>query len=187
MPFENEIQNIESETEIVQGYDNVLISVLTSYINDSQKVGLCEYGRGNSNLFDYINNNLGASTTIIEDFNQTIFQADRNKYKGLEDHIVEYNVLNSNTCDEKFDLIFASLPNFVPQFDVDVFQQRLNMGFENMMSMLNPKGYLISVDYNTSTIKQAVKNLNQPISKYIVTNDDEVNPEHFVCVVYKSE
>jgi hypothetical protein len=100
---------------------------------------------------------------------------------------VEYNVLNSNSCDEKFDLIFASLPNFVPQFDVDVFQQRLNMGFENMMSMLNPKGYLISVDYNTSTIKQAVKNLDQPISKYIVTNNDEVNPEHFVCVVYKSE
>lgn len=187
MSFEKEIQNIESETELVQGYDNTVISVLQSYITNSHRVALCEYGRGNGKLFSYLSQQVD-EIKIIEDFGQTIFQADRNNYKDFDqEDIIEYNVLSSGPLKEKFDVIYASLPNFVPQFDTDIFQSRLDMAFKNLISMLNPKGYLISVDYNTTSVKQSIQSLNLPISKYIVTNEDLINPEHYVCVVYNSE
>ena len=168
---------------LVDGYDNSLIEIILGKIDKTTSVAVAEYGRGSDALYRYFENK-SRSVTVIEDFNQTIFQADRNKYQDVE-NLIEYNVLGTKELDRSFDIIYTSLPNYVPQFDPSVFQLRLDSGFKNLYNALNDQGCLITIDYNVESIKQAIKNLDCPIAKFIVTNDDDVNPEYYICVAYK--
>ena len=51
------------------------------------------------------------------------------------------------------------------------------------MLMLNEDGTLITIDYNTQSIKTIIESLDKPYMPYIQTNDDDINPEYYVCAI----
>lgn len=181
--------------KILEQYDDTLLELLTN--NKDVRVGLAEFGRGDCSLYNYLVDKV-EHVSVIEDWHQTIFQADRNNYKDCE-NLIEYNVLSTFSTDaleEKFDVIYCSLPNFIPSMPVDVYQTRLNQGFKNIYDALNDKGKLITIDYNVGSIKDAVTELGCPVAKYLQTNQgidphfafddyDDYLPEYYICVATK--
>ena len=181
-----DLDGIDFEHDIaVSGYDNSIISILNAYAFEKKTTALVEFGRGNGNLFSFISDVSMGTVSILEDFNQTIYQGDSSQYKDLE--VTTYNAFAGKPLDQKFDFIFCSLPNMIPGFDHSVFEGRLKMAFDNLILMLNDNGILITIDYNTENIKNVVESLNKPYKPYIQTNDDEINPEYYMCAIHNNQ
>ncbi len=177
-----ELENINFEHEIeVSGYDKSIISILNAYAFEKKTTGLVEFGRGNGNLFSFISDASMGTVSILEDFTQTIFQGDSTQYKDLE--VTTYNAFAGKPLDQKFDFIYCSLPNMIPGFEQHIFESRLKMAFENLMLMLNEDGILITVDFNTQSIKTIIESLDKPYMPYIQTNDDDINPAYYMCAI----
>ena len=85
---------------ILDNYEDILLDLLSN--NKDAKVGLAEFGRGDGSLYNYLKDKV-AEVHVIEDWNQTIFQADRNNYNDCE-NLIEYNVLSTYELQEKFDV-----------------------------------------------------------------------------------
>lgn len=179
---------------ILDNYEDILLDLITN--NKDAKIGLAEFGRGDGSLYNYLKDKV-AEVHVIEDWNQTIFQADRNNYNDCE-NLIEYNVLSTYNLEEQFDVLYCSLPNFVPNMPVEVYQTRLNKGFANLYNALYDKGKLITVDYNVKSIKDAIIDLGCPVAKYIQTNEgidphfafedyDDLLPEYYICVATKHD
>lgn len=181
-----DIENIDFEQEInVSGYDKSIISILNAYAFEKKTTALVEFGRGNGELFTFISDASLGKVSILEDFDQTIFQGDSNLYKDLE--VTKYNAFAGKPLEEKFDFIFCSLPNMIPGFEQHIFESRLELAFTNLLTMLNKDGILITLDYNTDSIKSIVESLDKPYKPYIQTNDDEINPEYYMCAIHNKQ
>lgn len=181
-----DIENIDFEHEItVSGYDKGIISILNAYAFEKKNIALVEFGRGNGELFTFFSEANIGNVSILEDFEQTIYQGDSSLYSDLE--VTKYNAFAGTPLETKYDLIYCSLPNMIPGFEGHVFQSRLELAFKNLLTMLNKDGILISVDFNTNSIKTAIESLEKPYKKYIQTNDDEVNPEYYMCAVHNKQ
>jgi hypothetical protein len=177
-----ELENINFEHDIaVSGYDKSIISILNAYAFEKKTTALVEFGRGNGNLFSFISDASMGTVSILEDFDQTIFQGDSTQYKDLE--VTTYNAFAGKPLDQKFDFIYCSLPNMIPGFEQHIFESRLKMAFENLMLMLNEDGILITVDFNTQSIKTIIESLDKPYMPYIQTNDDDINPAYYMCAI----
>ena len=179
------------ETEIpdndniaLEGYNDAVLKIIYHFASDVEKVALAEFGRGNGKLISWFERFCcidGGKTVVLEDWNQTIFQADKSLYK--DEDVIEWNAFGGTALDEKFDFIYCSLPNQIPGLDPDMFQERLNGAFIHLKSMLNEDGILVTTDYNVLSIKQAVANIDMVTQGYINTGTPD-HPEYYLCVIH---
>lgn len=140
-------------------YDDGVTFVINEYIKNANNIILIEYGRGTSELAQSLID-IGLDVTIVEDVNQNIFSPNPDRYEGLESIIVKHNVLSAAPCpDIKADVVYASIPHMIPNVPNPSIYPKIRDAFKKMKSMVNPGGFLITVDYNTPTINQAVSEL----------------------------
>lgn len=165
---------------IIENYDNAVLDVLNTYSENFDNITLVEYGRGNGELVKYFLEK-NKKVTVIEDFTQTIFQADRKKYEDYSDNLLEYNVLSSEAPEHKTDLIFCSLPNTVPHIPEDMFQQKLNIAFKNLFTTLNPGGWLVTLDYNVPTIENAIHSLGVAVDPLLQIDEESYYMASALC------
>ena len=171
---------------LIDSYDQGVIDVLDIYMKDCEDITLVEFGRGNGALAKkYLEQ--GKKVTIFEDFKQQIYQADWDNYADYDDILVKHNVLSTEGWDDlKFrtDLIFCSLPFVVPHagdFDDDVYQGMLNRAFYELSGLLKRPGRIITVDYNTPQIKEAVAEVNLEITPLI----EQSKGVHYMASILK--
>ena len=162
---------------LIDSYDSAVINVLDIYMEGCEDITLVEFGRGNGALAEkYLEQ--GKKVTIIEDFDQQIFQANRDYYSDYNNILVRHNVLDEEGWDDlqhTTDLIFCSLPFTVPHagdMPDDAYQTMLNKGFLNLTTLLAKGGRLITVDYNTPQIVEAIEGVNLEITPLIAQGDD---------------
>jgi len=165
---------------IIENYDDAVLDVLNTYSENFDNITLVEYGRGNGELVKYFLEK-DKKVTVIEDFTQTIFQADRTKYKDYDDNLLEYNVLSSEAPEHKTDLIFCSLPHTVPHVQDEIFQQKLNIAFKNLYAMLNSNGWLVTLDYNVPTIESAIHSLGVAVDPLLQIDEDSYYMASALC------
>lgn len=169
----------------LENYDDTFNVVFTEYFNLLQvkKVGLFEYGRGHKELAEaLIENNYDVS--IYDDYNQNIFRPQDGRYKGLDDHFTEYNILgNPEPPDVLHDIIFCSLPNMIPGVPDEALYPKLRGAFERMYNMLEPGGYIITCDYNSANIKRCVDELFDSVKGMI---DVDENNKYFAAIRYSA-
>lgn len=166
-------------------YDDTFNVVFTEYFNLLQvsTVGLFEYGRGDKELAEFLIDN-GYDVKIYDDYSQNIFRPTEGRYKGLDDHFTEYNILgNPEPPDVLHDVIFCSLPNMIPGVPNDAIYPKLRSAFERMYGMLNPGGYIITCDYNSQNIKRCVDELFDSVRTMI--DVDEEN-KYFAVIRYSA-
>lgn len=165
---------------IIENYDDAVLDILNTYSENCDHITLVEYGRGNGELVKYFLEK-DKKVTVIEDFTQTIFQADRKKYEDYSDYLVEHNVLSSEAPEHKTDLIFCSLPNTVPHIREEVFQQKLDIAFKNLFSCLNPGGWIITLDYNVPTIENAIHSLGVAVDPLLQIDEESYYMASALC------
>ena len=169
---------------LIESYDSATITVLDIYMEDATDITLVEFGRGNGALAKkYLDK--GKKVTIIEDFKQQIYQADWDNYSDYKDITIPHNVLSTEGWDDirhKTDLIFCSLPFVVPtegdMSPID-YQDMLNRTFYELSGLLRKPGRIITVDYNTPQIREAVAELNLSIDPLI----DQGDGNHYMASV----
>ena len=169
---------------LIDSYDQGVIDVLDIYMKDCKDITLVEFGRGNGALAEkYLAE--GKKVTIIEDWKQQIYQADEKYYEQYEDITIKHNVLDTKGWEDirhRTELIFCTLPFIVPHagtIEEDVYQTYLNRAFYQLTGLLDRPGRILTVDYNTSQIKEAVKSLNMDITPLI----DQGNGKHYMASI----
>jgi len=169
---------------LIDSYDQGVIDVLDIYMKDCQEITLVEFGRGNGALAEkYLNE--GKKVTIIEDWKQQIYQADPKYYEDYKDITLQHNVLDSAGWDDlrhRTELIFCTLPYIVPHagdMEDDAYQTLLNRAFYEMSGILKKPGRILTVDYNTKQIKDAVQNLNMDVTPLI----DQGNGRYYMASI----
>ena len=169
---------------LIDSYDKGVIDVLDIYMEDATDITLVEFGRGNGALAKkYLD--LGKKVTIIEDFRQQIFQAKWEDYAEYKDITISHNVLSPEGWDDlthKTDLIFCSLPFVVPtEGDMQdaEYQEILNRTMYELSGLLRKPGRIITVDYNTDQIREAIGELNLEITPLI----DQGDGNHYIASV----
>ena len=172
---------------LIDSYDQGVIDVLDIYMEDCDEITLVEFGRGNGALAEkYLSQ--GKKVTIIENWNQQIYQADPKLYEPYKDIIIEHNVLGSDGWDElrhRTDMIFCSLPYIVPHtgdMEDEAYQELLCKSFYEITGLLRRPGRLLTVDYNTVQIQNAIRSLNLDIDPLI----DQGNAVFYMASVLNS-
>lgn len=169
---------------LIDSYDSAITSILDIYMEDAYDITLVEFGRGNGALAKkYLD--LGKKVTIIENFKQQIYQADWDNYADYKDITINHNVLSTEGWDDvklRTDLIFCSLPFIVPtagDMEASQYQEMLNRAFYELSGLLRRPGRLITVDYNTPQIREAVKELNLEVDPLI----DQGDGNHYIASI----
>lgn len=137
-------------------YDDAITYVINEYLENAKDIALVEYGRGHKELaFNLID--AGYSVKVVDDLTQNVFLPDDTRYQGLEEYMIEHNILSAQPVpDIKVDLVFASIPHIIPNLPPGKFYPKVKDSFEKMKKMVRPGGFLITLDYNTVNIKKAV-------------------------------
>ncbi len=186
-----ENHKIEYNEDIaLKGYDTSVLNIVKHYVTGKKKVACVEFGKGNGKLIPWLEKIEGVNAVALEDRNQTIFQLDKSLYTEVE--VISWNAFGQEPLDEKYDVIYASLPIAIPKFNNEQFQDRLDKAFGHLGNMLKEDGLLITADYNAGTIKKAVASIDvPPLEKmpYIQTNSNETDsdPEYFLCVIHNTD
>ena len=140
-------------------YDEGVTFVLNEYLQTSTDIILIEYGRGTSELAESLID-LGLNVSIVEDVNQNIFSPNPDRYSGLESIMIKHNVLSAAPGPSiQADVVFASIPHMIPNVPNASVYPKIRDAFKKMKNMVKPGGVLLTVDYNTTTIMQAVTEL----------------------------
>ena len=171
---------------LIDSYDSGVSDVLDIYMEDCEDITLVEFGRGNGALAKkYLDQ--GKKVTIFEDFKQQIYQADPDNYSDFKDETVNHNVLSTEGWDElkhRTDLIFCSLPFIVPHagdMEDETYQGLINRAFYELGGLLRRPGRIITVDYNTPQIKEAVAELNMETTPLI----EQTKGVHYMASILK--
>lgn len=164
----------------MENYNEAVIKTIDHYAENASKIALVEYGRGHQELALYLIEQ-GKEVTVIEDFKQTIYQADIANYKDIEDKILEHNILSTDTLDEKFDLIYCSLPNMIPNIPDEAYQFKLTSAFKKMFGCLSKNGQLLTVDYNTPTIACSIHELGKQVNPLIEVSANQYYMASVCC------
>lgn len=165
----------------LEGYDTSVLEVLQYFGERAESIACVEFGRGNGKLIPWFDR-LDTKAVALEDWTQTIFQADKTLYEDID--VLEWNAFGGTAHTEKYDFIYCSLPNQIPGVDEEMFQERLNGAFGHLKDMLNEDGILITVDYDMQSIKTAVASLNMESKPYLQNNESEKHPEYYLCAMH---
>jgi len=174
----------DPENIALEGYDEAVLKILHHFAYDRENIACVEFGRGNGKLIAWFDRHCletGGKTVALEDWNQTIFQADKQLYDDVD--VLEWNAFGGNILEKQFDFIYCSLPNQIPGLSNEMFQDRLNEAFVKLKNMLSEGGILVTTDYNVITIKKAVAHIDMPRWPYINTSTLE-DPEYYLCVMH---
>ena len=164
---------------LIDSYDQGVIDVLDIYMKDCKDITLVEFGRGNGALAEkYLAE--GKKVTIIEDWKQQIYQADEKYYEQLYNTNHEFKIASSLNSQTGPIMAYNNeeYGDFYQNFVVKGTSSKIRAFYE-LTGLLDRPGRILTVDYNTSQIKEAVKSLNMDITPLI----DQGNGKHYMASI----